>query len=347
MEDIAPGLLNRIRASFKRNIEGNSKISKLYQAIKDGSATYIDAEEYAVEVGTALADAFGANLSSAVLPDGKMHFNIADRVIRPLLEDDHEMISDAAAQVQSALNKNAGISLKVQKPEVNQDRIDGIIDRVSDEDLFDDISWMLDEPVINFSQSVVADYLEANVDFHGKSGLQPKIIRRSERTCCEWCDQLDGEYLYPDVPQEVYQRHQRCRCTVDYDPRNGKIQNVHTKGWINKKDYDKMIARRDIGIKEAFVKSIAKAPGRLASFTPKSLKEKLEAEGYEVKALQKGSLKGLSFEEGGGYKVNFGDGGLLQYHPNTKSHHGGAYYKISRGEGGTHRYDLEGNEIDG
>lgn len=92
---------------------------------------------------------------------------------------------------------------------------------------------------------------------------------------------------------------------------------------------------------------LANHPMRLASFTPANLKEKLETAGLEVKPLKMGSLKNIPFEDGGGYKVNFEDGGLLQYHPATRSHHGGAYYKISTGKGGTDRYDLEGNEIDG
>ena len=71
----------------------------------------------------------------------------------------------------------------------------------------------------------------------------------------------------------------------------------------------------------------------------------LEKEGFEIKTLKQGSLKNLPFEEGGGYKVNFEDGGILQYHPASKSHHGGEYYKISTGKGGRHRYDTDGNEI--
>ena len=70
----------------------------------------------------------------------------------------------------------------------------------------------------------------------------------------------------------------------------------------------------------------------------------MEAEGYEVKPLKNGSLKNVPFEEGGGYKVNFSDGGLFQYHPAKKSHHGGAYYKISTGKGGIKRYELDGTE---
>ena len=85
-------------------------------------------------------------------------------------------------------------------------------------------------------------------------------------------------------------------------------------------------------------------PKIIQSFTAVRLKETLENAGYDVKPLNKGSLKGKLFEDGGGFKVNFGGDGILQYHPEKKSHHSGAYYKISTGKGGTKRYDLKGNE---
>lgn len=84
--------------------------------------------------------------------------------------------------------------------------------------------------------------------------------------------------------------------------------------------------------------------GEALSLQPANLKATLEGLGFEIKPLARGSLRGLLFEEGGGFKINFEDGGLLQYHPETKSHHGGAYYKISTGKGGTHRYGLDGKE---
>lgn len=85
-------------------------------------------------------------------------------------------------------------------------------------------------------------------------------------------------------------------------------------------------------------------PDGLAEYTPASLKGSLEKAGFEVKPLSRGRLKGIAFEDGGGYKTNFGPSGLLQYHPDTMSHHKGAYYKISTEEGGTHRYELDGTE---
>lgn len=344
MEDISPGLLKQIRDDFIQQIENSPTIKALYEAIQSGNASYIQAEEYAYEVGAALSESFRKHLSSAVLPDGKMYYNIAQSVIRPLLEEDHSIIADAAAQVQNALNKKAGISIKAQPIPVNDDRISGIIDKISDADVFDDVAWVLDEPIKNFSMNVVDETLRANVDFQGKAGLRPRIIRRTKGKCCEWCSRLAGVYDYP-VEREVYQRHERCRCTVDYDPGTGKVQNVHTKQWTNAQDRGTLEERKQTGL-TSLAKQLSTHPKRLSSFTPAKLKTKLEAEGFETKPLKQGSLKNIPFEDGGGFKVNFEDGGLLQYHPATRSHHGGAYYKISTGKGGTHRYDLDGNEID-
>lgn len=247
MEDIAPQLLESIRREFSDKIAANPKIRALYKRIQGGKATYADAEDYAYLVGQALSQAFGNHLSSAVLPDGRMYYNIADRVLRPLLEEDHGIISDAAAKVQTALNKKAGIGLKSQTVAVNTDRIDGIVDKVSNAETFDDVAWVLDEPVKNFSMNVVDETLRANVDFQGKAGRTPKVIRTSERKCCDWCSQLSGVYEYP-VDREVYRRHERCRCKVEYDPGDGRRQDVYKKTWTTPEESAKLETRKQIGL---------------------------------------------------------------------------------------------------
>lgn len=346
MEDIAPQLLEQLQKTFAGKVAASPKLRALEKLIREGKGTYVDAEEYAYLVGQALSQTFGMHLSSAVLPDGRMYYNIAQRVLRPLMIEDHEIVAEAALQVQTALNQKANIGLKPQTVAVSENRIDGIIDRVSNEENFDDIAWILDEPIKNFSMNVVDEILKANVNFQGRSGLRPKIIRKSERKCCEWCSQLSGEYDYPDVPDDVYRRHERCRCTVEFDPADGKRrrQNVHTKKWTDDPMYDTLEARKKIGI-HTLPSDLSEHPGRLASFTPEQLITAFEKEGLDVKPLKQGSLKNIPFAEGGGFKVNFEDGGLFQYHPETKSHHGGAYYKISTGKGGTKRYGLDGIEI--
>lgn len=207
MEDIAPVLLLRIRSSFQKRMEESKEIQALYQKIQSGGATYADAEDYAYHIGQALSQAFGESLGSAALPDGRMYYNIADRILRPLLEEDHSIVAKAAQMVQQTLNQQAGIGITAQTAEVNLDRIQGIVDKVSNAEVFDDVAWVLDEPVKNFSMNVVDETIRKNVDFQGKSGLRPKVTRKAERKCCSWCSNLAGEYEYPDVPDDVYRRH--------------------------------------------------------------------------------------------------------------------------------------------
>lgn len=229
MKDITQDLLERIKKDFERQISSNSKISDLIGKLDKGTATYLDANEYSIEIGRTLANVLGKNISSDVLPNGKMYYNIANRIINDTLSRNHDIIADYAAKTQKALNTKAKIGLKVVKPVLNQDRIDGIVNRASSEDRFDNVKWILDEPIVNFSQSIVDDSIRENADIHYQKGLTPRIIRKESGKCCKWCRSIAGIYAYPDVPKDVYRRHQNCRCTVDYYPGDGKVQNVHTK----------------------------------------------------------------------------------------------------------------------
>lgn len=232
MEDIAPALLEQLQALFSENLSSNSKATDLWAKIQAGSAGYAEAGDYAEEVGRALAGAF-STLTADQLPDGRMYWNIADRVVRSLLETDHHMVTDAAVQVQQSLNSAAGLGLKPQAAPLNTDRVEGLLNRLAAAPRFEDVAWLLQEPVITFSRSAVDETLQSNVDFQGKAGLRPKVVRRTAHKCCEWCSRLAGSYTYPDIPKDVYRRHENCRCIVEYDPGTGRRQNVHTKAWTN------------------------------------------------------------------------------------------------------------------
>lgn len=249
-KDIVPGLLKLIESEFDSKIFDSNKIKQAVKRLGEKQATYKDANEFAIEVGEILSQVFKERITVDMLPDGKMYYNIADRILNPTMSKNHELISGYAADVQTELNRNAGLRIKGLKPELNQDRIDGIINRISDEDDFNKIKWILDEPVKNFSQSIVDDTVRKNVEFHAKSGLRPKIIRRSTGKCCDWCEEIVGVYEYPDVPEDVYRRHRYCRCTVDYYPGDGKRQNVWTKEWKDPEKEAKIEARKKVGIKE-------------------------------------------------------------------------------------------------
>ena len=106
-----------------------------------------------------------------------------------------------------------------------------------------EVKWLLDEPVKNFTQSVVDNTIKANSEFQYKAGLRPKIIRKEAGNCCDWCKEVVGVYEYPDVPKDVWRRHRFCRCTVDYLPGDGRKQDVWSKQWTDVDKNDKIEKR--------------------------------------------------------------------------------------------------------
>ena len=231
MNDIAPELLEKVKETFEQEIAG------IREDIKNGVKSYQEAYECAAKAGESLARSFGVNITAEILPDGMMYYNIADRVVRPMLKEEHQLASQAAVQAQTVANKAAGIGIKAQAAPFDEDRAQGIIDRVSSEP-FDSVKWLLGEPVKTFAKNTVDQTIQKNVEFQGKSGLHPKIVRRASAGACEWCQAVAGTYEYPNVPGDVYRRHANCDCTVEY-VEGGKYQDVWTKRINNESQADR------------------------------------------------------------------------------------------------------------
>lgn len=245
--DVLPKLLEEVKNEFELAYGESEIIRNAFATLEAKKATYKTANEFAIEIGEILSRTLGASIRADKLPDGKMYYNIAQRLLTDVLGRNHELVSGYASDVQKNLNDKAKIGLKVQVPELNLDRIAGIVNRFSSEENFEDVSWLLGEPIVNFTQSIIDDSIRKNAEFQHQFGLQPEIIRKSYFHCCEWCQEVQGSYKYPRVPKDVYRRHQHCRCTVDYDPKSGKIQNVWTKK-ISNKSSDELENRKRINI---------------------------------------------------------------------------------------------------
>lgn len=244
--DVLPAILQEVQERFESDFGKSEVVRNAFETLKAKKATYKTANEFAIEVGEILSKALVASLIADKLPDEKMYYNIAQRLLSDVLGRNYEIISGYTRDVQKKLNTDAKISLKVQVPELNQDRIAGIVNRLASEEKFEDVSWLFGEPIVNFSQSIIDDSIQKNAEFHYNSGLQPEIVRKSFFHCCDWCQEVQGSYKYPRVPRDVYRRHQHCRCIVDYDPKSGKVKDIWSKIWRKTDESDKIEARKDI-----------------------------------------------------------------------------------------------------
>lgn len=292
--DIVPALLETIEQEFDKRRYNSKKLRDSLSLLRDKQATYLDVNDFAIELGEILADVLGNTVTSAALPDGKMYYNIAERVLNQTLKKNYQLISNFAVDVQTQLNKAANISIKGQFPVLNQSRIDGIVERVSTEENFEEIKWILDDPIVNFSQSIVDDAIKTNAEFHAKSGLSPKLTRRVAGHACEWCRNLAGTYDYYEAPDDIYRRHQRCRCTVDYRPGDGKRQNVWSKGWAELEKNQKISKRKSINI--ADIKSNNRVDDR------NQFKEYIELLGAEKMPVSLAKFQDLKYNDSEKYE---------------------------------------------
>lgn len=258
MEDILPPLLEKINQDFDERAANSKKLKQSIELLKTKKTTYLDVNDFAIEVGEILANVFSANITAEVLPEGKMYYNIAERILNATLRKNYDLISSYASNVQTNLNNQANLKLKAQLPDFNQDRVDGLVNRVSSVEKYDDIKWILDDPIVNFSQSIVDDSIKTNIDFHASAGLSPTISRKMRGDACDWCRNLAGTYNYHEEPADIYHRHQRCRCTVEYNPKDGRgVQNSHTKKWRELEQKRKIEERQNLNLKRDVVSNSA------------------------------------------------------------------------------------------
>ena len=221
MVDIAPELYKEIQRRFqekydKAQLFGNP-ISDMRKKLDAGTATFQDADLFAVEIGNMLSESMIEVLQLDQLPNKQLYYNIAQRTIGNSLQETYGLVSSVAAEVQEELNAAAGIGIRAMTPKVNEDRIHGLVDKAVEAPDQAVLNKILQSPVENLMMSAVDDTVKANAELQSKAGLQPIIRRTTVGKCCDWCSALADTYRYPDdVPKDVYRRHQNCRCTVEY-----------------------------------------------------------------------------------------------------------------------------------
>ncbi len=222
-EDIAPALLDKVNKNFHGRLEkaGATKAAMLKRA-RDGTVDSL--YQYSNKVGKALSRAFVDEIVPEELPNGILYYNIAEKVMVPPIKEAYKMVSDVADQVQTVKNTKAGINLKAVRPPLEDERVKGIIDRVTNGLFADNVHYLV-EPVRNLVDHFADHHMEKNAEFLANTGLEITITRIASVNACEWCEDRAGIYHNYDeaLGNEAFARHEGCRCEVN-------ISNGYTSG---------------------------------------------------------------------------------------------------------------------
>lgn len=217
-------------ASFTRRLKTDSKLKRIARKARD-STSYEVANEYAVRVGELLSESLTENVGGLAY----ISEEVAREVLTPALTADHELVKEVSVQIQKNMNEANGYGIEALAPDLDTNRIEGLIAKVASYDTTGEALWVLGEPVINYSQAVTDQTIRKNAEANARMGIEAKIVRKAEsagtRTVrrgkrtytyavpCKWCRSLEGTYDYSEVKDtgnDVYRRHENCRCEITY-----------------------------------------------------------------------------------------------------------------------------------
>lgn len=209
-----------IREPLIEAIRNDRKARQLYELIQNKTGTYNTASEYAIRVGECLARILRKNAPFESIAEWDL-----ENLIPQALGLDHEYVVQACAQVQLALNADAGLGINYVPPIFDGNRAYGIVAELRNNPEFVNIERTFYDQLVNFSQNVVDESIRVNANVLSNAGVQSKIVRHPEVGACAWCRAVAGTYEYADVRRtgnDVWRRHENCRCTIDLiTERNG------------------------------------------------------------------------------------------------------------------------------
>ena len=128
-KDVAPDLLEKIMNEYSNQIKNNSYITSFEKKLVKKTAKDSDVSLYGDELGSCAAKAFLKYITPDNLPDGKLYWNVAERIINVLLKDVYTRVNYAADIVQGINDKRDNIKIKPQHAPFPKEKIHDLIDK--------------------------------------------------------------------------------------------------------------------------------------------------------------------------------------------------------------------------
>lgn len=231
MIDIVPEVLASVKESFKNEVASNKSILEFMEKAHSGNAMLIDAHEYSGHIGRALGKAFKDNIKLETMPNGKLYWNVASRVVDPMIRQNHELVMSAGEYAAVHENTIHGIKLGAVRSKINEERVHGLIETFCEEEITEEqLAERLMYGTENITEAFFDEFVKSNAEFQYQCGYDPLVVRTVARDCCEWCRAKAGTFEYADVMargNDVWQRHKYCQCSVVYTHK-GVVTLVHS-----------------------------------------------------------------------------------------------------------------------
>lgn len=216
----------QLKSRIDSRLAADPAFRAVSKRIGTGRATFADTAEYS----RILARIIGNELSANVL-----ELSDREQITKQLLQFGYKDINEVCARVQSSLDKTIGVSIRPQTADFPAERVQQFSHSLVDPTVEDSvIQRRAKNGTANITMSFHDDYIEKNAKFRNDAGLNC-YIERIGSSCCDWCTEVAGKYLFGTQPKDIFRRHDKCDCVIIYDNKvlRGKknAKGESTKTW--------------------------------------------------------------------------------------------------------------------
>ena len=138
----------------------------------------------------------------------------------------HERVNAAAIEAQKAIDEAQGIGIRAVPAPYPERRVSDLFYKAGAPDAtFEGARQLIERAIPTITQAFHDDHIRHNAEQRYRAGMAPKIVRHAAAGCCRWCAGLGGIYDYEDVRDtgnDVFRRHENCRCSVEYVCESGR-----------------------------------------------------------------------------------------------------------------------------
>lgn len=135
MNDIVPELYENIFKDFENAVKNNKDIQTFNRKMEEQKAKSEEASQYAERLGHCASEALLKNLTIENIPDGILYWNIVERTVKPLLEEVHRRVNEAASEITRREDEELGVNVKPQRGEFPEERVKALLDQLAGLDL--------------------------------------------------------------------------------------------------------------------------------------------------------------------------------------------------------------------
>ena len=223
MEDIAPELYKQIEADFNAAVKSDGTIKAITAKLNKRPLSNKELTTISTRLGNHASAALQKTLTVENLPDGKLYWNIADRTIRPVMEQVYSLSNSVQMLSQRVADQAAGVNIAISTGADPANRIREIMDFAANSNTAEELHNALNLPVKTTALDFNDDFIRANADIRNEMGFTQTVVREYDGVGlangtrpCNWCTGRAGTWSYDEAKDNgVFERHVGCGCTIE------------------------------------------------------------------------------------------------------------------------------------